>query len=96
MIKVRRGGDPDLQAKLEAALIRYADGGDPADHAEAIRLYELSTNYRGGCGVCIAGRALFIKGLADIAAGRGGDGLSKLRGAMRSVAVKFDVLRGKL
>ena len=96
MIRVRIGDTADVQEKLEAAIARYAETKQPADQAEAVRLYEVASRYKAGCGVCQAGRSLFIKGLGDIASGKGGDGIAKLKGALKSVSLKWDILRGRL
>jgi len=94
MIKHNISGATDVQAKLEAAIARFAETNAAADQAEAVRLYELASRYKAGCGVCQAGRSLFIKGLGDLAAGNGSDGIAKLKGALKSVSLKWDILRG--
>lgn len=92
MIKRRIGGQPEAQANLEAAIARYAETNDPADHAEALRLYEIVSGFKAGCGVCIAGRKNFVQGLSAIVQGDLTTGANKMRNAMRSVRLKLDIL----
>jgi len=97
MISIRHGSSPQAQAsqqQLEAAIARYAESGSPEDHAEALRLYEVVSRFKAGCGVCIAGRKMFIEGMAALAKGEGSTALAKLRGAVKSVRLKLDILRG--
>jgi hypothetical protein len=92
----RNGKHGDVTAQLETALVRYAETNDPADHQECLRLWEISTQFKSGCGACISGRSLFIKSLTDIANGDGAAGIAKMRGAMKSVTIKWDVLKSKI
>jgi len=95
-VTVRRTiqGHPEAQAQLEAAIARYAETNDQADHAEALRLYEVVSRFKAGCGACIAGRKMFIEGMAALAKGDGQAGIAKLRGAMRSVRLKLEAVLG--
>lgn len=94
-IRQRINGHPEAQAKLEAAIARYAETGDPADHAESLRLYEVVSRFKSGCGVCMAGRKMFIDGLSSLAKGEGATGVAKLRGALKTVKLKLDIMAGK-
>lgn len=95
MIRHHVQGHADAQERLEAAIARYAETGNPADQAEAVRLYEAVSKFKQGCGVCVAGRKMFIDGLTALAQGDGAGAVSKMRGALRSVSLKLDILRGK-
>ena len=97
MINVRHGSPAEAQAtqqQLEAAIARYAETGSAQDHAEALRLYEVVSRFKAGCGVCIAGRKMFIEGMAALAKGEGGTAMAKLRGAVKTVRLKLDIMRG--
>lgn len=87
-------GQPHAQDQLEAAIARYAQTNDPLDHAEALRLYEVVSRFKAGCGACIAGRKMFIEGLSALAKGEGVEGVAKLKGALRSVRLKLESLLG--
>lgn len=95
MIRHHIAGHADAQARLEAAIARYAETGSPADKAEAVRLFEVVSKFKAGCGVCVAGRKMFIEGLTALASGDGAGAAAKLRGAVKSVRLKLDILRGK-
>jgi hypothetical protein len=95
VIRHHVNGHADAQARLEAAIARYAETGSPTDQAEAVRLYEAVSKFKAGCGVCVAGRKLFIDGLTALASGDTTSAAAKLRGAVKSVRLKLDILRGK-
>ena len=95
MIRHHVNGYADAQARLEAAIARYAETNNPADQAEAVRLYEVVSKFKAGCGVCTAGRKMFIEGLSAMVHGDTAGAAAKIRGAVKSVRLKLDILANK-
>lgn len=84
-------------SELEDLLVEISNNPDDLElRQKAVSLHEEVTNYKSGCGACIAGRNLFIKGLESIASGESSEGLAQMRASMRSFSLKWATLRGKI
>jgi hypothetical protein len=95
MINFSRGGETDLENKLFVALEKWSATNDPSDYAELLRLYELNSGYRQGCGACAAGRRAFSEGLDAFLAGDKAVAFAKIQTSIKSVQFKFDKFKAK-
>lgn len=95
-IKLGKGTPVDrakFDAEMEAALLAHSENPTTETQAELVRLYEVGTGYRGGCGVCRNGRNMFVKGLAAMASGDAEGGLKQVRGGFAAVGFKATRLK---
>lgn len=97
MIKAKQNGDDvgEMQAQLTKLLDEYAKTNDPDIEKELIKLYEKMSKFKKGCGVCIAGRSMFIKSLRQIQAGEKDAAISSMKASMKSVKIKWNILKNK-
>jgi hypothetical protein len=83
------------QARLDELFDLIQQGGDTAAYEkEAVSLYEAITGNRATsrCGLCIASRNRFIKGIQDLKTGEIKAGSAKIYQSMKGVSMKFSRL----
>lgn len=90
-VKRTNGGKShaELTQRLERLLVETAAGATPEQDSEIDSIYRSLTGFKQGCPPCMAGRRLLLQGLKEIRSGNSAEGLSKVRGSMRSVSVKW-------
>ena len=92
MIKVKKDGvDLDqAQDRIQELLVLLSkDSGNTEAERELVKLYEDVSSFSPNCPACIAGRALFMKSLADAKNGELLEATAKIRASMKSVSFKW-------
>lgn len=82
----------EAKTKMEELLVTYSQDPSAANKAAVDAQYQYMTRFKSGCGTCIAGRNLMMRGLADLATGNISDAKKKIGGAVKSVSLKLDSL----